>query len=550
MMRRSETMRAASRLLLSHPIVCLLAALAAVVVLGVLGPLKVVHAADVTVEGETFDQPASGTNVITGAGYNGGAALKFTANVTANSPVNCSAPCDVVLMASGGQSGGQATFSVNGSLPQALTSTTTTAYTFHLPDGATTISVKAGGTGTGHNAILDVAQIGGGSDPGADRDGDTIPDASDNCPDVYNPQQADRDGDGVGNKCDTGSTPPTDTDSDGVPDSSDNCPSVYNPRQGDTDHDGVGNKCDDGSTPPTDTDNDGVIDVDDQCPNDPGPASNNGCPITGGSVHIVGAGDIADNSDDDAATAQLVQTRLDANSSTMAFTAGDNAYPNGASSDFSQKYQPTWGAFKNRTYPSPGNHDWNTSGASGYMNYFGSGTPPAVTVNPTYYAYTLGSWRIYSLDSKISMKEGSHQYTFVQQDLTKNGALCELAYWHHPVFSSGQHGNIATARPIFQLFDEQGGDLVINGHDHNYERFKEINYLGDPTESGVREIIVGTGGTGLRGPGFVQDGISEVRIFNTHGIVDISLDPTGYSGQFVPVPGETSTDRFSGTCGT
>jgi len=137
----------------------LLAALAAVVVLGVLGPIKVVHAADVAVEGENFDRPASGTNVITGAGYSGGAALKFTADVIASHPVNCSAPCDVVLMASGGQSGGQATFSVNGSDPQALTSTTTTAYTFHLPDGANTISVKAGGTGPGHNAFLDVAKF-------------------------------------------------------------------------------------------------------------------------------------------------------------------------------------------------------------------------------------------------------------------------------------------------------------------------------------------------------------------------------------------------------
>src|SRR5215207_4716837 len=181
MMRHSETMRAALRLLLTHPIVCLLAVLAALVVLGVLGPLKVVHAADVTVEGESFDRPASGTNLITGSGYSGGAALKFAADVAASHTVNCSTPCDVVLMASGGQSGGQATFSVNGSAPQALISTTTRAYTFHLPDGATTISVKAGGTGTGHNAFLDVAKFpadGGGGTPSAacadnqDNDGD------------------------------------------------------------------------------------------------------------------------------------------------------------------------------------------------------------------------------------------------------------------------------------------------------------------------------------------------------------------------------------------
>jgi hypothetical protein len=169
-MRQSETMRAALRLPLSHPILCLLAALAAVVVLEVIGPLSVVRAADIAVEGESLNRPASGTSLITGAGYSGGAALKFTANVAASHTVNCSTPCDVVLMASGGQSGGQATFSVNGSTPQALTSSTTTAYTFHLPAGATTISVKAGGTGTGHNAFLDVAKFsadGGGGTPSA-----------------------------------------------------------------------------------------------------------------------------------------------------------------------------------------------------------------------------------------------------------------------------------------------------------------------------------------------------------------------------------------------
>src|SRR5215217_6313701 len=311
MMRHSETMRATSRLLVSHPIVCLLAALAAVVVLGVLGPIKVVYAADLTVEGESFlTKPAAGTyDIITGAGYSSGAALRFKADVTASHPVNCSAPCDVVLMASGGQTGGQPTFSVNGLPAQPLTSTTTTPYTFHLPDGASTISVRAGGTGAGHNAILDVVEVGGGTDPGADRDGDTIPDASDNCPDVYNPNQGDDDKDGVGNKCDDGSTTAPDTDNDGVPDSSDNCPSVYNPNQGDTDGDGVGNKCDDGSTPPTDTDNDGVIDVDDQCPNDPGPASNNGCPITSGSVSIVGAGDIATSGSAAIATGNLIDAR-------------------------------------------------------------------------------------------------------------------------------------------------------------------------------------------------------------------------------------------------
>ena len=177
MMRQSETMRAASRLLVSHPILCLLAALvAAVVVLGVLGPLKVVHAADASlVEGENFAKPPTGTTVVSDTLFSGGKALKFTADGTAShtNTVTCSTPCDVVLMARAGQSGGRPSFSVNGSAPQAITTSNQVApepYTFmNLPAGSNEIRVTASGTGTGHNAFLDVAKFpadgGGGGTP-------------------------------------------------------------------------------------------------------------------------------------------------------------------------------------------------------------------------------------------------------------------------------------------------------------------------------------------------------------------------------------------------
>ena len=174
-MRQSETMRAASRLLLSHSIVCLLAVLAAVVVVGVLGPLKVVHAADVAVEGENFAKPPTGTTVVSDTLFSGGQALKFTADGTAShtDTVTCSTPCDVVLMARAGQSGGRPSFSVNGSTPQAITTSNQVApepYRFmNLPAGSNEIRVTASGTGTGHNAFLDVAKFpadgGGGGTP-------------------------------------------------------------------------------------------------------------------------------------------------------------------------------------------------------------------------------------------------------------------------------------------------------------------------------------------------------------------------------------------------
>src|SRR5215211_6796140 len=165
-MRQSDTMRAAPRLLLSHPILCLLAVLAAVmVVVGVLGPIKVVHAADVAVEGENFATKPTGTTVVNDTLFSGGKALKFTADVTAlhTDTVTCSTPCDVVLMARAGQSGGRPSFSVNGSAPQAITTSNQAApepYRFmNLPAGSNEIRVTASGTGTGHNAFLDVAKF-------------------------------------------------------------------------------------------------------------------------------------------------------------------------------------------------------------------------------------------------------------------------------------------------------------------------------------------------------------------------------------------------------
>src|SRR5215212_5947792 len=184
-MRHLEPMRAAPRLLVSHPTLCLLAALAAGVVVGVLGPVKVGHAADTSlVEGDNFATKPTGATIVNDTLFSGGKALKFTADGIASHTVTCSTPCDVVLMARAGQSGGTPSFSVNGSTPQPITTSNQVApepYTFHLPNGANTISVTASGTGSGHNAFLDVAKYsadGSGGTPttacadGLDNDGD------------------------------------------------------------------------------------------------------------------------------------------------------------------------------------------------------------------------------------------------------------------------------------------------------------------------------------------------------------------------------------------
>ena len=183
-----------------------------------------------------------------------------------------------------------------------------------------------------------------------------------------------------------------------------------------------------GSTNPVDTDGDGVTDDVDQCDTEPGPASNNGCPVQEpASAVLIGAGDIADVGNADVATGNLIE----AVPAATAFTLGDGAYENGSLADYNDKYNPSWGSFVNRTWPSPGNHDYGTANASGYKSYFdnGPGNQRATPIgSQTYYAFDAGPWRWYSLDSNISATTSSAQYQWLQNDLANNRQACIGAY--------------------------------------------------------------------------------------------------------------------------
>src|SRR5215217_6838110 len=331
------------------------AAIGTVALLAFFYPSMKVNAADVAtrVEGENFDEKPTGTSVVTNTTLYSppnGQALKF-ANNTATAierVVNFGSQGDVVLWARGGQSGGSPILSVNvdgGAFSPAQpirNNGAPVAYTYvlNVAAGSHTIGVRAGNTGTGRNPFVDFvtfpASGSGGTDPGGDRDADGILDASDNCPDVYNPGQRDDDGDGVGNKCDTGSIPPTDTDSDGVPDSSDNCPNVANANQADSDGDGIGDACE---------------------------------TQTSGSAVLVGAGDISSGGSRDQETGDLVRAQLSGGAWGV-FTAGDNAYPDGTYQNY-QVYNAAWGSFKDKTRPAFGNHDYyGSSSAQGANQYW------------------------------------------------------------------------------------------------------------------------------------------------------------------------------------
>jgi Calcineurin-like phosphoesterase len=147
---------------------------------------------------------------------------------------------------------------------------------------------------------------------------------------------------------------------------------------------------------------------------------------------IAGAGDIAASNLNAERTAKL----LDEIHPDVVYTTGDNAYPAGAAEDYTRFYEPTWGRHKATTRPTPGNHDYEQSGAGPYFDYFG---PLAGDRESGYYAYTLGSWRLYALNSNIPMTAGSPQETWLREDLAANRRACVLAYWHHPRFSAGQY---------------------------------------------------------------------------------------------------------------
>jgi hypothetical protein len=260
---------------------------------------------------------------------------------------------------------------------------------------------------------------------------------------------------------------------------------------------------------------------------------------------LVGAGDIAGcGSQKDLETALLLD-----NIPGTVFTLGDNVYPDGADLEFSDCYDPTWGRHKARTRPAPGNHDYHTSGASGYFNYFGAAAGDA---DKGYYSYDVGDWHVIALNSECAevggCEMGSPQGQWLQADLAANPKACTLAYWHHPRFSSGWHGSNASYQDFWQLLYDAGADVVLNGHDHTYERFapQDPTGISDPGR-GIREFVVGTGGAGLYSFGIPEPN-SEVRENSTHGVLKLTLHPTSYDWELVPIAGQTFTDSGSASC--
>jgi Calcineurin-like phosphoesterase len=260
---------------------------------------------------------------------------------------------------------------------------------------------------------------------------------------------------------------------------------------------------------------------------------------------LIAAGDIARcGAAGDDATAALVRERPGA----VVAALGDLAYDRGSPEEFARCYDASWGRFKRRTRPTPGNHEYRTSGASGYFRYFGrrAGVP-----GRGWYAYRVGSWQVVVLNSNCGevggCARGSAQERWLRRLLASSRADCTLAYWHHPRFSSGnRHGATDAVEPFWRALYAAGADVVLSGHEHVYERFAPQTWDGRPApRRGLRQFVVGTGGAGLHG--FLSARANSQRRLTSHGVLVLRLAPGRYSWQFVAVSGELR-DAGSARC--
>jgi 3',5'-cyclic AMP phosphodiesterase CpdA len=274
-------------------------------------------------------------------------------------------------------------------------------------------------------------------------------------------------------------------------------------------------------------------------------------PACAGGLSVYAAGDIARCPHPDtrfsgaADTAAIVAAALALDPQAAVLTLGDHTYPYGRAREFQDCYGPTWGRFKDRTWPAPGNHEYATDNGAPYFAYFGA------RAGNGHYSFELGGWHLISLDSQLPAAAHAAQLAWLRDDLARHPAKCTLAYWHHPLYSSGGHGSIPKMRDAWQLLYQAGAEIVLSGHDHDYERFAPQDADGRlDAARGIRQFVVGTGGA-YPTPFLWTAANSEVRDANSIGVLRLTLLDGAYEWAFLPagpLPPGAQPDRGRGQC--
>ncbi len=228
---------------------------------------------------------------------------------------------------------------------------------------------------------------------------------------------------------------------------------------------------------------------------------------------------------------------------------GDTQYDEGRYNAYLASYDKSWGRLLGRTRPAIGNHEYYVSSeANGYFSYFGDRAGPE---GKGWYSYDLASWHVIALNSNCQLIEcgpGSQQYAWLEADLAEHPTSCTLAYFHHPRFSSGPHGDDPSVTPLWKLLYAAGTEAIFVGHDHVYERFQPLTPAGvrDPA-TGIRQFTVGTGGAQLYPIEQVRSG-SVTRNTRSFGVLEARLREGSYRWRFVPVDSGGYRDRGTAEC--
>lgn len=270
-------------------------------------------------------------------------------------------------------------------------------------------------------------------------------------------------------------------------------------------------------------------------------------PLAQSTALIAGAGDICDYTPEDCRRTSDVVIALDP---LAAFVAGDNVYNHGSLAQYNERFDPTWGRFKPLILPVPGNHEYWTTGAAGYFDYFngvGEQFGPAGERGNGWWSVDVGDWHVIGLNTRTNGTSTSAQLAWLSADLAANTKPCTAAIFHHPLVAVGEYTGYSGVKPIWDRLYAAKADVVINGHDHNYQRYAAMDGTATARSDGLIQLVVGTGGTNLYTTLRTHPLLITAQA-SAMGVLALTLSPLGYEGRFAPVAGATWTDNFSGSC--